>query len=110
MKQTLDKYILQILSMIDKIERYTSNIKNYEEFLGNEEKIDACITPFIQIWEIAWQMSRFYPFVQDIPYKDIVGFRNILVHTYHKIDTKAIWSIIQNNLPRLKKLLLEYKP
>jgi len=105
MQQTFAKYREAIQDMIEKIERYTKNINEYGDFIKDDEKIDACITPLIQIWEIAGQMSKYYPQNQNIPYKDIIWFRNILVHTYHKVDYKALRNIIKFHIPKLKEII-----
>lgn len=38
----------------------------------------------------------------EITWKDIIGFRNIVVHEYFIIDYAVIWDILQNYLPTLK--------
>jgi uncharacterized protein with HEPN domain len=34
-------------------------------------------------------------------YRSIVGFRNILIHAYERIDNEIVWDIIQTKLPLL---------
>lgn len=41
----------------------------------------------------------------DIPWADIVGMRNRLVHGYSEIDVDALWSTIEVDLPALVPLL-----
>ncbi len=105
MDKSLDIYLDWIKEMIEKIEKYTKNIKTFEEFSKNEEKMDACLTPLVQIWEVAAKIDKYFPNEVKLPYKDIIGFRNILVHTYHHIDKKMIRHIISNHIPKLKKMI-----
>ena len=38
---------------------------------------------------------------QEIPWSQIIGMRNRLVHDYDDIDLDILWKIIQNDLPPL---------
>ena len=40
-----------------------------------------------------------------IPWQDIVGMRNRLVHGYFDIDLRLVWDTVQNDLPELIALL-----
>lgn len=41
----------------------------------------------------------------DIPWSDIIGMRNILVHHYFGIDRDAVWNVVERDLPALKRQL-----
>jgi uncharacterized protein with HEPN domain len=42
---------------------------------------------------------------RDVPWAEIVGMRNVLVHEYFGVDVEEIWTTIQHDLPRLKPKL-----
>ncbi len=37
----------------------------------------------------------------DIPWRSLVGLRNVLIHEYGEVDYAKLWDIIQDDLPRL---------
>jgi uncharacterized protein with HEPN domain len=41
----------------------------------------------------------------EIPWKRMVGLRNIVIHGYFGVDTEIIWRIITANLPDVKPFI-----
>ncbi len=39
--------------------------------------------------------------LSHIPWRQIIGLRNILIHMYHDIDDSTLWQILTNDLPKL---------
>ena len=37
----------------------------------------------------------------DIPWHQMIGMRNVLIHEYFGVDTDVLWQTIQNDLPIL---------
>jgi len=104
MARSMEIYISWMKDQINKLEKYTNDLE-YENFYENTEKFDACLIPLIQLGETAMQIAKFYPNYEKIPYKTIIWLRNILVHTYHRIDKKVIRDTIKQDIPELKKIL-----
>ena len=40
-----------------------------------------------------------------IPWGQIAGMRNILVHEYFSIDTELVWTTVEKDLPQLKEAI-----
>jgi uncharacterized protein with HEPN domain len=38
----------------------------------------------------------------QIPWAQVVGMRNLLIHEYFGIDPELVWDIIKNDVPNLK--------
>ena len=45
------------------------------------------------------RLKKKYP---DVPWRNIIGMRNILVHDYFDIDINTVWNVVENELTPLK--------
>lgn len=36
-----------------------------------------------------------------VPWRGIIGMRNVLIHAYHRVDHDAVWTAVQSELPAL---------
>lgn len=108
-KRDYSLFIDDILDSIRKIERYTES-KTFEGFSQDEMAVDAVIRNFEIIGEAARnipeEIKGKYPFVE---WKEMLGFRNVLIHDYFGIEVESVWDTVQNNIPILKKHVLEMK-
>lgn len=98
-----DKVRLQhALEAIEIIESYVLDA-NFEMFLSNAMLRDACIRQLQVIGEACGKIStELRTQHSDIPWRQIVGLRIIVVHQYFGIDEKVIWDVIRGDLPVLK--------
>jgi uncharacterized protein with HEPN domain len=92
-----------ILLAIQKISRYTSRM-DHEAFLGDELVIDGVARNLEIIGEATRQLpEEFRRGHTQIPWTQIAGLRNRIVHDYFGLDLEIIWEIIQHDLPELEK-------
>ncbi len=103
MKGRNQKLVIEdILESINKIERYIENLK-YKDFEKNELVIDAVIRNLEIIGEASKNISDdIRNEYKNIPWKRMIGLRNITTHEYFGIDLSIIWEIITVNLPETK--------
>lgn len=97
--------IQDILNAISKVERYVKG-KTLPQFRENELVIDAVIRNL----EIIGEASKSIPpnikkEHSDIPWDQMNGMRNILIHEYFGVDLKIIWHAAKKDLPALQKQL-----
>jgi uncharacterized protein with HEPN domain len=95
--------IIHIIEAIDEIERYTAN-QEFSNFIDNSMMRFASVKQIEIIGEaanlITPETRDKFP---DIPWKQIIGLRHILVHEYFGIDIQLIWQIITDDLADLKE-------
>lgn len=101
-----DKARLQhIHDAIDEIENYIDDV-DFSDFEVNSMMKNASIRQLEIIGEassrISNELKSEYPLIN---WKDIIGFRNIIIHQYFGIDEKIVWDILKYDLPVLKKLI-----
>ncbi len=90
---------------LDKITRYVKDLQ-YDTWKNDEKTIDAVIRNLEIIGEAANQIPQHiqeqYP---DIPWFQMKGMRNILIHEYFGVDADVLWQTICEDLPILKSKL-----
>jgi uncharacterized protein with HEPN domain len=60
----------------------------------------------ISIGEACNKMSsEFQAANPQIPWRDIVGMRNLLIHAYERIDSDQVWAAASKDIPDLVKSL-----
>ena len=99
-------YLTHIKEAIDKINLYTND--GYDQFVNDPKTQDAVIRNFEIIGEATKQISDTVKQLKsDIPWRDIAGLRDVLVHDYMGVDVKEVWNIVTNHLPILKNAIDE---
>jgi len=93
--------LLDILEAIERIEKYAEEGKDTFEA---DELIQTWVVHHITIIGEACRAlsDDFQAEHANVPWADIVAMRNILVHHYFGIDTDAVWSVFERDLPELK--------
>jgi uncharacterized protein with HEPN domain len=91
------------LDSIDEIENYLNNV-SIEQFFKNSEKRFATIKQIEIIGEACNALTdELKSSNQEIPWRAIIGFRNISVHEYFGVNLQLVWEIAKNDLPGLKE-------
>lgn len=90
--------------------RYVENISQ-QDFEQDLEKQDSVIYRILILGEASKRISSdFREEHSNIPWRQVAGMRNILVHEYDQIDLEVLWDVTQKSIPDLLKklnLLLE---
>ena len=98
-------FLQHILESIDLIQKHTKGI-SLEYFTKSWPLINASIRRIEIIGEAANKISSdFKNKHKEIPWRDIIGMRNVLIHEYFDVDEVEVWKTIKTDLPKLKKLI-----
>ncbi|MDH5429773.1 MAG: DUF86 domain-containing protein [Nitrospirota bacterium] len=94
--------LLDIQEAITRIEKYSASGRSPFE---NDELIQSWIVRHLQIIGEAVRAlpNHFRDQHPQIPWSNIIGMRNALVHEYFDIDTDIVWTVIERDLPILKQ-------
>ncbi len=99
-------YLSQILESINKIESFSDGLSR-ADFEQDQKTQSAIIMQLILIGEVAKKISDQTKQKIDLPWKDIVGFRDVAIHNYFEIDVGIVWQTLQVDLPILKDHLYQ---
>jgi uncharacterized protein with HEPN domain len=65
---------------------------------------DAVIRQLMVLGEAANRVSRAMQAQSaDVPWRDIIALRNVIVHQYEKINLERIWVTVHDDLPPVEK-------
>ncbi|MDR1234404.1 MAG: DUF86 domain-containing protein [Holosporales bacterium] len=103
-------YIAHIMEVAEVIESYVSGV-SLDDFLENRMLCDAVLRNLQILSESTQKLSQEIKDKYDnIPWRDIAGFRNILVHDYLEgVDMTVVWNVITQDLPSLYREFLIIK-
>jgi uncharacterized protein with HEPN domain len=95
-------YLSNIQECIERIQKYTS--VGREAFMKTPMIQDAVIRNFEIIGEATKRLSpELRNLYSDVPWQQMAGLRDVLIHDYLKVNLNLVWQIIEQNLPELKE-------
>jgi len=96
--------LLKIVQYIDEIEgtvsRFNLNLDKLKNDYVAKNAIAMCI---LQIGELVGNLTEDFRTAYDtVPWRDIIGMRNIAAHSYGSFDMEMLWSTVTDRIPELK--------
>ena len=99
-------YIEHILNSINSIQEYISGL-SLETFLEDRKTQDAVVRQFEIIGEATKRISQdFRDENPDIPWSQMAGMRDVLIHDYIDINFEIVWKTANENIQILKEAIL----
>ncbi|MEJ5172226.1 MAG: DUF86 domain-containing protein [Hydrogenothermaceae bacterium] len=101
MKREIVDYIEDIIEAMEKAMEFVENME-YEDFIKDDKTVYAVIRALEVIGEavknIPYEVRSLYP---DIPWKEMAGIRDKLIHDYFGVDLLIIWRTVKFSIPNL---------
>jgi len=110
-KRLIIDYLQDILDAMEKARAFLGGMSK-EEFEADERTVYAVIRAL----ELAGEAARRIPEdisnkYTDVPWSDMIGMRNVLIHDYIEVDLEAVWLTVREDLPgavrEVKKIIEE---
>jgi len=111
MKRTLLDYLEDMRASAVEVLDFTRGM-TCEEFLQDRKTVNAVLRSLEVLGEAAKKIPQDVRAKHsEIPWRDIAGMRDKLIHEYHGVDLEIVWKTVQEDvpslLPRIEKVLAE---
>ncbi len=102
-KRDLCLFLGDMLEAINRIEEYTEGYE-FEDFVRGRKTVDAVLRNL----EIIGEAAKYVPEeiknkYADVPWRRIIGLRNVVIHHYFGVDLNIVWTILRFQLLELKE-------
>ncbi len=95
-------YLADIVEAGTAIGHFLSGTPAYAEFVANDLVRSAVLYKLVIIGEAASKITPdFKAKYPEIPWRDIVGFRNYSIHAYFSVDWTVVWGAAKEETPEL---------
>lgn len=94
-------FLGDIMDAMERVVAYTANL-SYEHFLADTKTQDAVLRNIEIIGEAAKKLSTTLKKAhRDIPWRDMAGMRDKVIHYYFGVNYDIVWNIGQMQIPQL---------
>lgn len=96
-----DSLLLDMLQAARQVCEYITGLQE-PDFLKSRRDQDAVLLQFTVLGETAKRVSpAFRDAHPEIPWRKIMGLRNVVVHEYFHVDVRRAWKIASRDIPDL---------
>jgi uncharacterized protein with HEPN domain len=85
-----------------------SGVQTVDEWVRDQQKVDAVMLNLEQIGETAKKLSlQTKTHFPSIHWPSIIGLRNMISHQYEGVKLHIVYEIVTKNIPNLLQILLD---
>jgi len=100
-------YLKDIVEAMEDIENFVEGIE-LDEFKQDDKTSSAVIRKFEVIGEATKRIPEDIRHkYSQIPWKEMAGMRDKLIHFYFGIDYKLVWQTIKHRIPQIKPVICQ---
>ena len=97
-----------ILTAIDDATQFANQV-TFEELKQDKLHTYALVHSIQIIGEASYKLTKeFRDDHPEVEWRDIIGWRHVLVHDYYTIDLSMLWNVIHEELPPLRAQISAY--
>ena len=97
------KYLSDILIAIELIEQFTEGVNEFSKYQADSKTKSAVERQLSILGEAVNNYRKLEEQFELTNTRQIVSFRNRIIHSYDNIDDTIIWTVLQKHLPKLKE-------
>lgn len=102
MKRNFSVYVEDIIDAMNKAEMFVAGM-TYGQFEADLKTHFAVVRAIEIIGEATKRLpSTIRDQYPHIPWKDMAGMRDVIIHGYDNVNLQIVWGVIKRDIPRIK--------
>ena len=95
---------MKMMKHSESIINYCMDCHSREDFEANPMRVEATVFNLMQIGELAKEAldDETKAQIKTIPWQQIYGLRNRIVHGYSGVNMQIVWDTVKNDIPALR--------
>lgn len=102
MELEIKKRLQDVLDSVAAISIHVSKVNSYKEYCNDITVRKAVERDLAIIGEAIVKIKKLHPEIELTGIKKIIGFRNLIIHSYDSVKNDFVWLVVKIHLPVLK--------